>query len=268
MNARNGSSWMAIVRLFLIIIFPTVALIISQAVPAFADDKQEAMQLVDKARLTLESFMSDENMGAFRDLLKRAEGVFISPQLLKGAFIIGASGGNGVFLVRDKKTRQWTGPAFYTIGGASFGLQIGGEASEVILLVMTDRGIRSFLGNSIKLGADAGVAAGPVGIGVSAATANLSADILSFSQSKGLYGGISLDGAVVANRGSLNDAYYGRKVSPADILVRHEATNPQASELLKAIAKSAAGKSSRLEEILPEAMSWNLCRVYRVLETI
>jgi len=247
MNGKNGSSWMATARLFLVIIFLTVALIFSHVMPASADDKQEATQLVEKARLTVESFMSDENMGAFRDLLKRAQGVFISPQLLKGAFIIGASGGNGVLLVRDKKTGQWTGPAFYTIGGASFGLQIGGEASEVILLVMTGRGVTSFLGNSIKLSADAGVAAGPVGIGVSAATANLSADILSFSQSKGLYGGISLDGAVVAARGGLNEAYYGKKVSPSDILVRHDVTNPQASGLIKAVAKSAVEKSSVVE---------------------
>lgn len=242
MNGTNGSSWLSTARLFWIIISLTGALIISPAIAASADDKQEATQLVEKARLTVESFMSDENMAAFRDLLKRAEGVFISPQLLKGAFIIGASGGNGLLLVRDRKTGQWTGPAFYTIGGASIGLQIGGEASEMILLVMTGRGITSFLGNSIKLGADAGVAAGPVGIGVSAATANLSADILSFSESKGLYGGISLDGAVVATRGSLNDAYYGKKVSPTDILVRHDVTNPQASGLIKAVAKSAAEK--------------------------
>jgi lipid-binding SYLF domain-containing protein len=222
-------------------------LIFPQVVPASADDNQDATQLVEKARLTVESFISDENMGAFRDLVKRAQGVFISPQLLKGAFIIGASGGSGVFLVRDKKTGQWTGPAFYTIGGASFGLQIGGEASEVILLAMTHRGVTSFLGNIIKLGADAGVAAGPVGIGVSAATANLSADILSFSRSKGLYGGVSLDGAVVGVRGSLNEAYYGKKVSPSDILILHGVTNPQASGLIKAVAKSAMEKSSVAE---------------------
>jgi lipid-binding SYLF domain-containing protein len=227
-------------------IFLTIALVIFQIVPASADDQQEATQLVEKARLTLDSFMKDKNMGAFRDLLSRAERVLIAPQLLKGAFIIGASGGNAVLLVRDKKTGQWSEPVFYTIGGASFGLQIGGEASEVILLAMTDRGVTSFLGNSLKLGGDVGVAAGPVGIGAAAATANLSADILSFSRSKGLYGGISLDGAVVAPRASLNDAYCGKDVSPADILVRHDVTNAQASRLIEDVSKSAAQKSAEM----------------------
>ena len=104
---------------------------------------------------------------------------------------------------------------------------------------MTDRGVNSLLANSFKLGADAGVAAGPVGVGVSAATANLSADILSFSRSKGLYGGISLEGAVVAVRGDWNDAYYGKNVSPADILVRRDVTNPHSAALISDLSRSA-----------------------------
>ncbi len=230
----------------LIIAFLAVSMVVSFAVPALANGAKErarhsrdATQVVEKARFTLDSFMNDSNMGAFRDLLKDAKGVLIFPQMLKGAFIVGAQGGNGVFLVRDEKTGNWTGPAFYTLGGGSFGLQIGGEASEIILLAMTDRGVNSLLANSFKLGADAGVAAGPVGVGVSAATANLSADILSFSRSKGLYGGISLEGAVVAVRGDWNDAYYGKDVSPADILVRRDVTNPHSATLISDLSKSA-----------------------------
>lgn len=248
MNRINRSGWRAKAWLLTVIAFLAAALIISQSVPASASDKQEAAQLVEKARLTLDSFMNDNNMGAFRDLLKKADGVLISPQLLKGAFIIGAAGGNGVFLVRDKKTGQWSEPAFYTIGEASFGLQIGGEASEVILLVMTERGVRSLLANSVKLGGDVGVAAGPVGMGAAAGTANLSADILSFSRSKGLYGGISLDGALVAIRGALNEAYYGKKgVSSTDILVRHDVSNSRAMGLIEDLTRSAAQKSASLE---------------------
>ncbi len=246
MNRMNGSSRFATAWLYGVSLFLTVALVIFQVVPASADDRQEATQLVEKARFTLDSFMQDKNMGAFRDLIGQAHGVLIVPQLLKGAFIISASGGNGVLLVRDNKTGQWSEPAFYTIGGASFGLQIGGEASEVILLAMTDRGVTSFLGNSLKLGGDAGVAAGPVGIGAAAATANLSADILSFSRSKGLYGGVSLDGAVVAPRASLNNTYYDKNVSPTDILVRHDVTNAQALSLIEDVTKSAGGKSAEM----------------------
>jgi len=224
------------------VIFLFMAMVISQVTTAYANDKQETEQLVEKARQTMESFLSDENMGGFQDLLKKAHGVLISPQLLKGAFVVGASGGNAVLLVRGKKAEQWSGPAFYTIGGASFGLQIGGEASEVILLAMTERGVTSFLGNSFKLGGDAGVALGPVGIGASAATANLSADILSFSRSKGLYGGVSLDGAVVAVRDGLNEAYYGKKVTPSDIFVRQNVKNLEAIKLIEAVKKGATEK--------------------------
>jgi lipid-binding SYLF domain-containing protein len=203
-----------------------------------ASDKVEAQQLVDKAGLTFQSFMDDAQMGTMRNLLKNAKGLFIAPQVLKGAFIIGASGGSGVYIERGKKD-NWYGPAFYTLGGASIGLQIGGQASEVVLLIMTDRGNAAFLSNNFKLGVDAGIAVGPVGAGVSAETANLSADVLSFSRSKGLYGGVSLQGAVVATRGSLNRAYYGKKATTADILVRHNVSNPQASGLLESVTKGA-----------------------------
>ena len=110
--------------------------------------------------------------------------------------------------------------------------------------MMTERGVNALMGSSVKLGGDVGVAAGPVGIGAAASTANLSADILSFSRSKGLYGGISLEGAVVAVRDSLNEAYYGKQVTPTDILVRHEVRNPHASGLIQAVAKSAVQKSA------------------------
>jgi lipid-binding SYLF domain-containing protein len=225
-------------RVLIAIILLFLVMATSLAARAFAvDDKMEAEQLVEKARMTLDSMASDPNMEALVDLMKKGRGVFICPALLKGAFIVGASGGSGVFLVRDEKTGSWYGPAFYTIGGASFGLQIGGQASEVILVAMTERGVSALLSTSAKLGGDAGIAVGPVGAGASAATANLSADILSFSRAKGLYGGLSLDGAVVAVRGGLNDAYYGKKVDPTDILIRHEVTNPQAARLIEEVAK-------------------------------
>jgi len=207
---------------------------------ARANDTMDARHLVEKARMTLDSFDRAKEMSAFRDLLKDARGVFIAPQILKGAFIVGASGGSGVFMVRDTRTGKWSQPAFYTIGSASFGLQIGGQASEVVLLAMTDRGVSALLSNSVKLGADVGVAAGPVGMGASAATANLSADILSFARSRGLFAGISLDGAVVAVRDSLNHAYYGAQVTPTDILVKRTVANRQSRRLISAISRDAA----------------------------
>jgi len=209
---------------------------------AMADDAQDARHLVDKARLTFESFMADKDLGpSVRSLVKRAKGVLIYPQVLKGAFLVGVSGGSGVLLAHDAKARKWGGPAFYTIGEASFGLQAGGQASEVILVALTDRGVTALLSHSAKLGADVGVALGPVGAGAEAATANLSADIISYSRAKGLYGGISLEGAVVAARDGLNKAYYGKEVTPTAILVQHAVTNPQAAGLIGTVSK-AAGK--------------------------
>jgi lipid-binding SYLF domain-containing protein len=190
--------------------------------------------------MTLEDFIHAPEMDAFRNLLKDAKGVFIAPQILKGAFVIGASGGNGVLMVREGKTGSWVGPAFYTIGEASFGFQAGAQASEVILLAMTDRGVTALLGNSVKLGADVGIAAGPVGMGAAASTANLSADMVSFARSQGLYGGIALDGAVVKVRNGFNKAYYGKKkVSPTDILVRKSVTSSRSGSLLEALSRAA-----------------------------
>lgn len=212
---------------------------------ATADDALDAKQLVERAKITFDSFMIKKDLISLQDLLKKAKGVFIAPQVLKGAFIFGASGGSGVLLVRDPKTGQWNGPAFYTIGEASFGLQIGGEAAEVLLLAMTERGVTALLSHSVKLGADVGVAAGPVGAGVDASTANLSADIITYSHAKGLYGGISIEGAVVGVRNSLNEAYYGKKVTPTDILIRRDAGNEHAAKLIEAVAKAAGSGESK-----------------------
>ncbi len=234
MGSKKRRVWTVTVPLLLLTLF--------FGLPAFAGEKQEAMQLVEKARFSVESFQADGKMEAFHGLLKKARGILIAPQVLKGAFVLGASGGSGVLVVRNEKKGGWNGPAFYTIGGISYGFQIGGQASEVVLLVMTGRGISSLLSSSFKLGADVGIAAGPVGAGASASTANLSADILTFSRSKGLYGGISVDGAVVATRKDWNRAYYDRPVTPTDILIHHEVTNPQAERLIVVVNQTAVRK--------------------------
>lgn len=212
--------------------------------PATAELK--ARHLVEKAQLTFETFMLAREMEAFRNLLKGARGVYIAPQVLRGAFIIGASGGSGILVAREEMENKWIGPAFYTIGELSFGFQIGGDASEIILLIMTPRGITAMLGTGVKLGADLSVALGPVGMGAQASTANLSADIIAFSRSKGLYGGISVDGAVVAVRESLNSIYYNRPTTPADIFLLKTTTNPHSDSLLNAVARGSAPSTPTL----------------------
>ena len=218
-----------------------VALLLAVA-PAWADDAQDAKALVEKATLTVEQFRTEPNMGAFRDLAKNARGMLILPQMVRAAFLVGASGGRGVLVAREGTSGRWNGPTFHTLGGASFGFQAGADAAEVIILAMTERGVTRLLGPQVKLGGDISVAAGPAGGGASAGTAGLSADLVSFSMAKGLNGGFSVDGSVVGVRTSLNEAFYGKPVSPADIAIKGAAKNPQANALLEKVAQTAGGR--------------------------
>jgi lipid-binding SYLF domain-containing protein len=209
-----------------------------------SSDESDLKELVERSRTTLENFMADSNMGWFRDHLNEAKGIFIVPRMWKGAFFVGGEGGTGVFLVRGDERGEWSEPAFYTMGTASFGLQFGLQASEIVLLAMSQRGVESMLSNTFKLGADVSVAAGPVGAGIEGATAVLSADMLTFARAKGLFGGISLEGAVIAVRDESNRHYYGKEVRPTDILVKRAVGNPHSAGLRAALARATAGKSS------------------------
>ena len=182
--------------------------------------------------------MRDSNYSWLHENLDRARGVLIFPQVLKGGFVFGASGGTGVFLVRDQKATNWSEPAFYTLGSATFGFQIGGEAAEVIMLAMTQKAVDSLLMSSFKLGADVSIALGPVGAGAKAnmGIPNVTADFLAFTKAKGLYGGLNLEGAAVAVRDGLNEAYYGMSVKPMGIFVKHAVRNKGADELRAIVA--------------------------------
>jgi SH3 domain-containing YSC84-like protein 1 len=196
----------------------------------------EDQNLIDSARITVERFTSDNQMADLRRKLAQAKGVFVVPQLLKASFIIGGSG-----VVLAKTGTGWSEPAIYTMGAGSIGLQIGGEASEVILVLMNDKAVDAILRNEFKLGADATVAAGPVGMGVEAATTtNLGADIYSFSRSKGLAAGVSVEGAVITARHGRNTAYYGREAHPRNILYDNVVSNPGTSALRQALAAAEA----------------------------
>jgi lipid-binding SYLF domain-containing protein len=199
------------------------------AMPALASsDADEAQAIVEKARITFNSFMSDSEYSYLQENIAKAKGVLIYPQVLKAGFILGGSGGTGVLVLREAEKKDWSEPAFYTLGSVTFGLQIGGEAAEVIMLVMTRKAVDTLFSNSMKLGADASIAAGPVGTG---AKANIVADFISFARSKGAYAGLNLEGSVLGVRNSLNKAYYGKEVRPIDILVKNAVSNPGANGL-------------------------------------
>jgi SH3 domain-containing YSC84-like protein 1 len=213
-----------------------VALLVAGTSLVRAEDKAEAQGIVDKAKVTFDSFMRDNNYTWLQENIKNAKGILIYPQILKAGFILGGSGGTGVFLANDHKAGDWSQPAFYTVGSVSFGFQIGGEAAETVILAMTQKAVDTLFTSSVKLGADASFALGPVGAG---AKANIAADFIAFSISKGAYAGLNLEGSVVSVRDSLNKAYYGEAVSPVQIIVEKKASNKGADQL-RAALKTAA----------------------------
>ncbi len=174
---------------------------------------------VREANTVMREIMMAPDLSIPEELLAKCKAIAIYPSVVKGAFIFGAKFGKGVVLARDEKTGQWGPVAFSTIGGGSFGFQIGGSATDMILVVMNDRGLEGLLSSNFTLGADAAVAAGPVGRNTQAATdATLRAGVLSYSRSRGLFGGVALDGAVLTEDNNSNALYYGKSVTSRDIL--------------------------------------------------
>jgi lipid-binding SYLF domain-containing protein len=210
-------------------------LVLAMASCASGPADQSTPDLVDRAQTTVQNFANDPNMTWFRDHVGDARAIMIVPTVVRAGFIFGGSGGDGVVLARGTERTSWSYPAFFGIGAVSFGLQIGGEVAEVVLLIMTDRGLDSMMSSSVRLGADISVAAGPVGAGASATTA----DVLAFSRSQGVYGGLTVEGSLINVRSGLNEGYYGREVRPIQILVQREVSNPQADPLRATLADIA-----------------------------
>jgi SH3 domain-containing YSC84-like protein 1 len=211
-------------------------LLATSAGAAFAQSEQQ--KLVNAADTTFQNFMRDPDMAWLQQNIGRAKGVLIAPEVAKAGFIFGGSGGRAVLIVRDGKSGKWVGPAFYTLATASVGFQAGIAVSEMLTLVMSERALNSLLSDSVKLGPDASVAAGPVGAG---AKADVVTDLVSYSRSKGIYGGVNLDGTVVAVSKDWNEGFYQKPVSAPDILVRMSAHSKGADKLVGDISR-AAGK--------------------------
>jgi lipid-binding SYLF domain-containing protein len=224
------------VRIVVLAVLVTGMLFLSHT-PATAADRDEVQRLVDRAQVTFKEFMHDSTYSWVQENIDRAKGVLIFPQVLKGGFVWGGSGGTGVLLVKDAGTGDWSQPAFYTMGSITFGLQIGGEASEIVVLAMTQKAVDSLYSSSFKLGGDISVALGPVGAGAKANAdiPNVTADFITFTKSRGLYGGLNLEGAVIAVRDSLNGAYYGRTVRPIDIVEKHTVANRGSADLRESL---------------------------------
>jgi lipid-binding SYLF domain-containing protein len=191
---------------------------------------------VGEAEKVLSNFVRDPDMTWLQKNFSRARAVIIAPEIVKAGFIFGGSGGRALVLAKDAKSGKWVGPAFYTMATASVGFQAGISVSEGVTLVMTEKGFNSLLATSFKMGGDASVAAGPVGAG---AKSDIVADLITFNRSKGVYGGLNFDGTVVTSTDDWNDAYYGKKVLPPDILVRMSVSNKQADKLIAQVTAAA-----------------------------
>jgi SH3 domain-containing YSC84-like protein 1 len=178
-----------------------------------------------------------------QDLIDKARCVIVMPSVLKAAFVVGGSYGRGTMVCRTGKdfTGPWGAPAMYALEGGSVGLQIGGEATDFVLLVMNDRGAGSLLRTKVKLGADASIAAGPKGRSATADTdAYMRAEILSYSRARGVFAGISLDGSTLRPDEGANRKLYGKSTSAAKIILESEVPAPDAAhDLISALQNSS-----------------------------
>lgn len=208
-------------------------LALSAATPAHAASDQQT--LIDRARITVDDMKRDKEFGTSKDLLQHARAIMIVPRLYKGGFFIGGEGGSGVMLARGAND-AWSEPAFYNIGSASFGLQIGIEQSEMVLFVMSQKALDAISNDQFKVGAGAGLTVVTLGSNVEGATTgNAGADVVTWASSSGAYAGISLNGSVIRPDTDANRAFYGRAVVPQDILYRHTVVNADATPLRQAI---------------------------------
>ncbi|HEY7352566.1 MAG TPA: lipid-binding SYLF domain-containing protein [Terriglobales bacterium] len=213
--------------------------------PALAADNPKEVERVKDAGVVLKEIL-DIPDDIPRDLLDRAECVVVLPSVKKGAIGIGVSYGRGVMVCRTGEhfTGHWGVPAMYALEGGNFGFQLGGQATDFVMLVMNPRGAESLMGSKIKLGADAAAAAGPKGRNTTAATdIAMRAEILSYSRSRGLFAGVSLDGSTLRPDNGANENLYGRHYTAKQILREGKAPMPAAAHTLVAELEKASPKN-------------------------
>ena len=193
-----------------------LSLVTLLSVSVFADKKEE-VERAKKAATAFKEIMDAPDQAVPQELLDRAYCVAVFPSVKKGGFVVGGQFGRG--LVSCRRPGGWSTPAYFTIGGGSFGLQIGAQAVDLVLLVMNEDGVNGLLKSKFEIGAGAAAAAGPVGRNASASTdATLNAQILSYSRSKGLFAGLELKGSVIKEDQDANKDAYGKAVSARDLL--------------------------------------------------
>lgn len=215
---------------------------------AWADDQAKAKERVEQATEVVDEIMAIRDKSIPRDLLGKVAAIAIFPGVVKAGFIVGGKYGRGVVLRREQGSNRWSAPAFYSIAAGSFGWQAGAQSTDLILLIRSERGLKALLRNEMTLGGDASVAAGPVGRKAQAGVdASFKTEIWSYSRSRGLFAGISLEGAKISPLYKFNKAYYGKSLTSDDILVRGKVKKlpSSAKKLVRMLKKHA--KASPLE---------------------
>lgn len=209
--------------------FMTVGfLILTFSMAAFAKESQ-----LEKATNVVDEIMSTPDKGIPHDLLEKAVCVGIVPSEIKGAILVGGTYGRGIMVCREHGDGPWGAPSMFSLGAGSFGFQIGGEATDVVFIVMNEAGAKKLIRDDVKLGGDISVTAGPVGRTAEGATdAELHAEILSYSRTRGLFAGMSLDGAVLKQDRDDNRDLYGHKITAREILIDGRVAAPPAAEPL------------------------------------
>jgi lipid-binding SYLF domain-containing protein len=226
-------------------IFLAALLMCALLTPALAANSDTEQDRVEDAGHVLKEILNiPEDIP--QDLLDKAECVIVLPSVKKAAFGIGASYGRGVMICRGgiSYTGPWGAPAMYALEGASIGFQIGGQATDFVLLVMNPAGARSLLSSKVKLGADASAAAGPKGRTAEGATdVVMTAEILSYSRNRGLFAGVSLEGSTLRSDGSANQKLYGQELSARDIIRRGKVKTPECARELVEVLNSKSPKN-------------------------
>ncbi|HYZ22680.1 MAG TPA: lipid-binding SYLF domain-containing protein [Rhodopila sp.] len=216
-----------------------------------ASTQGEQQTLVDRATLTVQEMMTTSVSHDPRDLMRNARGAIICPRIFKAGFFFGGEGGRCVLLARAGNG-TWSYPAFYTIGSGSFGLQIGIEDSQLLMLIMTRKGLNAVLDSQFKIGATAGIAVATVGAGVQGSTtAAVGADIVAFAESRGLYGGISLEGSILSANTEWNQAYFGQRFAARQIVIDMQGNNPGADPLRDLLTRYGSGAAPASAGVAP-----------------
>jgi lipid-binding SYLF domain-containing protein len=214
-----------------------VAALLALAAPGVARAQGDQQTLVDRATLTVQDMMNQTVSQDPRTMLQRARAVMICPRVFKAGFILGGEGGSCVLLARAGNG-TWSYPAFYGMGSGSIGFQVGIEDNQLIMMVMTEKGLNAVMDSQFKLGANASIALFTLGAGVQGSTtAAVGADIIAFASSRGLYGGVSIEGSIMSIRSNWNKAYYGQPYSARQIVIEMQGSNPGADPLREILTR-------------------------------